>query len=73
MAAPAPDHVAAPVAAPDRLQQVAENCDETVCLIETPDLYAVGQYYEDFSQVNDAEVIAILERFADHASTEGRV
>jgi predicted phosphoribosyltransferase len=60
--------VAVPVAAPDRLRQVADNCDETICLIETPELYAVGQFYDDFSQVDDEEVIATLERFADHAS-----
>ena len=35
--------------------------DEIVCL-ETPfDFYAVGQFYREFHQVEDAEVIACLE------------
>lgn len=51
---------AAPVAPPDTAEQVARYCDELVCL-ETPDnFYAVGQFYLDFPQVEDDEVIAIL-------------
>jgi len=57
--------VAVPVAAPDRLQQVRRECDEVVCLIEAPELQAVGEFYRDFSQVEDEEVVAALTRFAD--------
>ena len=42
---------------------------EAVCLIEAPDLMAVGEYYQDFTQVEDAEVIAALARSADRLST----
>jgi len=51
---------AVPVAPPDTAAEVAENCDELVCL-ETPEhFYAVGQFYRHFPQVEDEEVIAAL-------------
>jgi hypothetical protein len=51
---------AAAVASPRTVQQIAAEADEVVCL-EMPDVfYAVGQFFEDFSQVSDAEVVAIL-------------
>jgi predicted phosphoribosyltransferase len=55
---------AIPVAAPDSLQRVREYADETVCLRSPAGFYAVGQFYEDFRQVEDAEVIALLGRRA---------
>lgn len=63
--------VATPVAAPDRLRKVEAECDEAICLIEAPDLIAVGQFYLDFTQVRDDEVIALLNQFArEEASSE---
>jgi len=56
--------VAVPVASPDRLKQVRTACDEIACLIEAPDLRAVGQYYQDFTQVEDEEVVTLLQEFA---------
>lgn len=56
--------VAVPVAAPDRLRQVERECDEAVCLIVAPELHAVGEYYEDFAQIEDEEVVRTLSRFA---------
>ncbi len=55
--------VAAPVAAPDRLDEVRKWCDEVVCLRSDPSFYAIGQFYEDFSQVEDEEVVAMLRQF----------
>jgi predicted phosphoribosyltransferase len=53
---------AAPVAAPDSLEQVRPYADEVVCL-ETPENFmAVGQFYRDFAQVEDEEVVALLAR-----------
>lgn len=63
--------VAIPVAAPDRLAQVRRECDEVVCLLEAPDLRAVAEFYEDFTQVEDAEVVALLNRFSS-LSRKGR-
>lgn len=51
---------AVPVAPPDTVEKVAPYCDEVVCLHTTPDFRAVGQFYLDFRQVEDDEVIAIL-------------
>ncbi len=51
---------AVPVSPPDALEKVARYADEMVCL-ETPEWFqAVGQFYMDFPQVEDEEVIAIL-------------
>ena len=51
---------AVPVAPPDTLKKVAHMADEVVCL-EAPEFFmAVGQFYRNFSQVEDEEVIDIL-------------
>ncbi len=51
---------AVPVAPPDTMEKVRGYCDEVVCL-ETPfNFHAVGQFYAEFPQVEDGEVIAIL-------------
>jgi predicted phosphoribosyltransferase len=51
---------AIPVAPPDTVDKVRGYCDEVVCL-ETPfNFYAVGQFYAEFPQVEDEEVIEIL-------------
>ena len=48
------------VASPDALRVVRKEADEIVCL-ETPAvLYAIGEYFLDFSQVTDDEVVATL-------------
>ena len=48
------------VASPDALRVVRKEADEIVCL-ETPAmLYAIGEYFRDFSQVSDEEVVATL-------------
>jgi predicted phosphoribosyltransferase len=52
--------VAVPVAAPDRLAQVRTECDDVICLIEAPDLHAVGEFYQDFTQVEDDDVVDLL-------------
>lgn len=53
---------AVPVAAPESLAAVRSLADETVCLLEPADFYAVGQFYRHFSQVEDSEVVAALAR-----------
>lgn len=54
--------LAVPVCAPDSLGRLAGEADEVVCLVAPPQLQGVGQWYADFGQVSDAEVIAALER-----------
>jgi putative phosphoribosyl transferase len=52
--------LAVPVAPPDSLAALARLCDRTVCLESPPDFYAVGQFYRDFAQTGDEEVVALL-------------
>jgi hypothetical protein len=52
--------LAVPVAPSDTLHSVAANLDELVCLKIPRDFRAVGQWYEDFSQVSDEEVVRLL-------------
>jgi putative phosphoribosyl transferase len=51
---------AAPVAAPESLARVAAEADQVVVL-ETPDiLFAVGEWYDRFEQLEDIEVCVLL-------------
>ncbi len=52
--------VAVPVIAKDALAKIESVADEVVYL-EAPEMFfAVGQFYQDFSQITDAEVIQLL-------------
>ena len=51
---------AVPVAAGDSLQAIAVLADEVVCLSSPADFYAVGQFYDEFSAVDDDVVTALL-------------
>ena len=51
---------AVPVASPDALHRVALDADKVVCPHVAADLHAVGQFYRDFPQVTDAEVVELL-------------
>ncbi len=51
---------AVPVAPPDTLEKVTPYADEVVCLTAPESFYAVGQFYMDFPQISDDEVIALL-------------
>jgi putative phosphoribosyl transferase len=54
--------LAVPVCPPDSLARLLDEADEVVCLAVPPRLQGVGQWYGDFGQVSDAEVIAALAR-----------
>lgn len=54
--------VACPVAPPDVLVRLRTLADEVVCPLTPQRFVAVGYWYEDFSQVQDSEVRAILGR-----------
>jgi putative phosphoribosyl transferase len=56
--------VAVPVASPDRLVEVGRWCDEIVCLLAPDEFQAIGQFYEDFTPVEDGEVVKLLGEFA---------
>jgi predicted phosphoribosyltransferase len=61
--------VAVPVAPPDRVDEVRQHCDDVVCLLTPRSFWAIGQFYEDFRQANDDEVVAILRSFAPLAES----
>jgi len=52
--------LAVPVAPPDTIARLAPEADRIVCLHTPRDFMAVGQFYEDFAQTADEEVIAAL-------------
>ncbi len=52
--------VAVPVASPERLEEVRRWCDEVVCLLHPEAFWAVGQFYDDFTQVEDEQVVELL-------------
>ena len=55
--------LAAPVAAPEALDELRKEADDIVCLQSSPGFGAIGFYYRDFRQVSDEEVTRILEAF----------
>lgn len=56
--------VAVPVAARATCAELREEAHETVCLYTPLAFFAVGQWYQDFSQTSDEEVRELLERAA---------
>ena len=53
---------AAPVGPPATVRTLAEECDDVVVLETPASFFAVGEWYEDFGQVTDEEVLAALRR-----------
>ncbi len=54
--------LAVPVAATDSLKELRSEADTIVCLEDHEDFGAIGQFYSDFRQTSDAEVVALLAR-----------
>ena len=55
---------AVPVAPRELLPELEAFCDEAVCLLAPPSFAAVAEFYEDFTQVSEEEVLALLRRAA---------
>lgn len=49
------------VAPPATVARLSKEADSIVCLKVPADFYAVGQFFEDFSQVTDDDVVKILQ------------
>jgi putative phosphoribosyl transferase len=64
--------VAVPVASVEARDRIAELADEVVCLSAPAWFSAVGQWYRDFGQTEDAEVSELLERAAARAAGDQR-
>jgi putative phosphoribosyl transferase len=64
--------VAVPVASVEARDRVGALADEIVCLSAPAWFSAVGQWYRDFGQTEDAEVSELLERAVARAAGEQR-
>lgn len=56
--------VAVPVASETACREMKELADEVICLVATDQLIAVGQWYLDFDQVSNEEVVELLDEAA---------
>lgn len=63
--------VATPVAPRATCNVIRQEVDELVCADIPEPFYGVGEFYQDFSQVSDEEVVALLDRSMKEMS-EGR-
>lgn len=52
--------MAAPVASTGAVERLRRVADDVVTLVTDPGFEAVGQYYDEFSQTDDEEVLALL-------------
>lgn len=52
--------LAVPVGAPDSLVELETHADQVISLESPPGFYAIGQFYADFHQLSDQEVIELL-------------
>lgn len=65
--------LAVPVAPRSAVAEIAGYADEVVC-VETPDpFFAVGQWYRDFSQTSDGEVLQLLDLAAKAATSKAEM
>ncbi len=62
--------LAVPVAAPDSVKALADDADEIICVEQPRRLRSVGEWYDDFTQVDDQTVVDLLER-AHRRDTRG--
>ena len=60
--------VAVPVAARTTCRELDNVTDRAICLYTPFDFYAVGQWYQNFSQTTDQEVRDLLERSSQHTN-----
>jgi putative phosphoribosyl transferase len=61
--------LAVPVAPPETAESLQPEVDELVCLSMPVFFQAVGQFYEDFRQTTDEEVIQLLEAARQHMAS----
>lgn len=57
--------VAAPVAPPEVLERLQADADEVIVALMPEHFYAIGDFYLDFSQTPNSEVIDLLQKAAD--------
>jgi predicted phosphoribosyltransferase/predicted alpha/beta-hydrolase family hydrolase len=66
--------IAVPVAPPATIALLEQEADEVVCLRVEEDFWAIGEFYRDFSPVEDSRVRELLDSFSAGTGTrEARV
>ena len=63
--------LAVPVAPPSACAALAADADEVICLETPAHFLAIGEWYQDFSQTGDREVVSLLQRAAADRSPAG--
>ncbi len=60
--------IAVPVMPKDMEREMSSEADEIVCLLTPEVFFGVGSFYDEFGQVEDKEVVALLEEYwkSDH-------
>ncbi len=53
--------IAVPVGPMDTLEELSVKADEVICVLVPQMFYAIGQFYMDFTQVEDEEAVRLLE------------
>jgi predicted phosphoribosyltransferase len=54
--------LAVPVAPPDTAEKLRDEVDELICLHTPRAFMAVGQWYQQFDQTSDEQVVELLEK-----------
>ncbi|MHB1697732.1 MAG: phosphoribosyltransferase [bacterium] len=60
--------IAVPVIAADTLRELKKIANDVIALSAPEEFYAVGEFYEDFSQTDDEEVIELLKKSRENRS-----
>jgi putative phosphoribosyl transferase len=60
--------VAVPVGATEACAEFQQEADEAICAVSPEPFYAVGAWYQDFSQTTDDEVLILLDEAAATSS-----
>jgi putative phosphoribosyl transferase len=63
--------LAVPVAPPSAIEALRPDFDEAVCVATPEDFGSIGSFYDDFSQLDDAAVINLLDRAAQDQQGKG--
>jgi putative phosphoribosyl transferase len=63
--------LAVPVAPTETINRIKADADEVICLRTPRTFYAVGEWYRDFSQTTDDEVIALVAEATPDAGVPG--
>ncbi|MCW3983956.1 MAG: phosphoribosyltransferase [Candidatus Bathyarchaeota archaeon] len=63
--------VAIPVGPPSTIEELKTRADRVVCLYTPEYFQAIGEFYQDFSQTTDEEVIDLLKKCRQNAAKQG--